>query len=80
MGDELYITRLVEKPEGKRPLRRPKSGWEINIRMHVREIRRESEDWIHLAHDWDQSQTLVSTVMNLEKGKVVPVLELSTTP
>jgi hypothetical protein len=30
---------LVEKPEGKRPLRRPRHRWEYNIKMHVKEIR-----------------------------------------
>jgi hypothetical protein len=40
---------LVGKPEGKRPLGRRKHRWENNIRMDLREIWWEFEDWIHLA-------------------------------
>jgi hypothetical protein len=44
---------LVGKPEKKRPLERPKSRWEDNMRMYVREIGWEGVDWIHLAQDRD---------------------------
>jgi hypothetical protein len=40
---------LVEKPEGKRPLGRPRRRWKDNIRMNVREIGWEDVTWIHLA-------------------------------
>jgi hypothetical protein len=40
---------LVGKPEGKEPLGRPRSRWENNSRLDVREIERERVDWIHLA-------------------------------
>jgi hypothetical protein len=40
---------LVGKPEGMRPLGRPKSGWEDNIRTDVKELWRKVVDWIHLA-------------------------------
>jgi hypothetical protein len=56
---------LVAKPEGKRPLRRPRRRWENNIRMVVRVIVWNGVDWIHLAQDTDQWQDLVNTVMNL---------------
>jgi hypothetical protein len=44
---------LVGKPEGNRPLGRPRRRWEDNIRMDVREIVWEGVDWIHLAQDMD---------------------------
>jgi hypothetical protein len=56
---------LVGKPEGKRPVGRPKRGWEDNIRMDLREIGWEFVDWIHLGQDRDQWQVLVNTVMKL---------------
>jgi hypothetical protein len=56
---------LVGKPEGKKPLRRPRRRWEDNIRMDVREIGRGGMDWIDLAEDRDRWRALVNTVMNL---------------
>jgi hypothetical protein len=56
---------LVGKPEGKRPLGRPKRCWEVNIRMDLKETDWESVDWIRLAQERDQQQALVNTVMNL---------------
>jgi hypothetical protein len=53
------------KPEGKRPLERPKSRWKDNIRMDLREIGRGDMDWIDLAEDRDQWRALVYTVLNL---------------
>jgi hypothetical protein len=53
------------KPEGKRPLRRPRCRWEDEIRMDLREIGWESVEWIQLAQDRDQCQALVNMVMNL---------------
>jgi hypothetical protein len=55
----------VGKPEGKRPLGKPRSRWEDNIRMDLREIGWGGMDWIDLAQDRDQSRALVNTVMNL---------------
>jgi len=40
---------LVGKPEGKRPLGRPRRRWEDNIRMDLREIEWQGVDWMHLA-------------------------------
>jgi hypothetical protein len=51
------------KPEGKRPLGRPRHRWEDNIKFHLREIVWKVVDWIHLAQDRDQWLTLVNTVM-----------------
>jgi hypothetical protein len=56
---------LVGKPEGKRPLGRPRRKWEGNIKMDVREIEWGGMDWIDLAQDRDQWRALVNTVMNL---------------
>ena len=55
---------LVRKPEGKRPLRRPRCRWEDNIKMDLEEVGRGCGDWIELAQDRDRWRALVSTVMN----------------
>jgi hypothetical protein len=49
---------LVRKPEGKRPLGRPRRKWEDNIKMYVREVGRGGMDWIDLAQDRDQWKSL----------------------
>jgi hypothetical protein len=49
---------LVGKPEGKRPLGRPKREWEDNMGMDLTEIGYESVDWIHLAQERDQWRAL----------------------
>jgi hypothetical protein len=56
---------LVGKPEGKRPLGRPRSTWVDNIKMDLEQIRWHSKDWIELAQDRDQWRALVNAVMNL---------------
>jgi hypothetical protein len=56
---------LVGKPEGKRPLGKPRRKWKDNIRMDFRERGWGGMDWIDLAQDRDQWRALVSTVMNL---------------
>jgi hypothetical protein len=56
---------LVGKPEGKRPLGRPRCRWVDNIKMDLRERRWDGMDWIYLAQDRDQWRALVNTVMNL---------------
>ena len=55
---------LVGKPEGKRPLRRPRRRWEDNIKMDLQEVGRDCEDRMELAEDRDRWRALVSTVMN----------------
>ena len=55
---------LVWKPEGKRPLGRPRCRWQGNIKMDLQEVGRCCGDWIDLAQDRDRWQALVSTVMN----------------
>jgi hypothetical protein len=56
---------LMGKPEGKRPLGRPRRRWMDNIRMDLKEIRWNCMDRIDLAEDADQWRALVNTVMNL---------------
>ena len=55
---------LVGKPEGKRPLGRPRRRWEDNIKMNLQEVGRFYGDWMELAQDRDRWRVLVSTVMN----------------
>ena len=54
------------KPEGKRPLGRPRSRWVDNIGMNLQEVGCGYVDWIGLAQDRDRWRTLVSAVMNLQ--------------
>jgi len=56
---------LVGKPEGKRPLGRPRCRWVDNIRMDLQEVECGYMDWIELAQDRDWRWTVVSAVMNL---------------
>jgi hypothetical protein len=66
MGEERGVHRvLVRKPEGKRPLGRPRRRWENNIKMDVQEVGGGHGDWMELAQDRDGWRTLVSTVKNL---------------
>jgi hypothetical protein len=54
----------VGKPEGRRPLGRPRRRGVDNIKVDLREIGRDGIDWIDLAQDRDQSRVRVNTVMN----------------
>jgi hypothetical protein len=56
---------LVGKPEGSRPLGRPRRSWENNIRMDLREVGCGCVDWMELAQDRDRWRALVSAVMTL---------------
>jgi hypothetical protein len=55
----------VGKPEGRRPLGRPRQRWVINIKMDFKEIGWDGMDWIDVAQDKDQWRALVNTMMNL---------------
>ena len=61
---------LVGKPEGKRPLGRPRRRWENNIKMDLKEVGGGCEDWMELAQDRDRWRALVSTVMNIGGPKM----------
>jgi hypothetical protein len=67
MGETVNACRIsVGKPEGKRPLRKPRHRWVDNIKIDLREIGSDGVDWIDLAQDRDQWRALVNTVMNLQ--------------
>ena len=57
---------LVGKPEGKKPLGRPRHRWEDNIKMDLQEVGCEGVDFIKLAQDRDRWQAVVNAVMNLQ--------------
>jgi hypothetical protein len=66
MGEERNVYRvLMGKPEGKRPLERPRHRWKGGIRMDLRETGWGSVDWIQLAQDRDRWRALVNMVINL---------------
>jgi len=66
MGERRGVYRvLVGKPEGKRPLGRPRLRWEDNIKMGFQEVECGGMDWIELAQNRDRWRTLVNAVINL---------------
>ena len=65
MGEERGVHRvLVGKPEGKRPLGRPRLRGEDNIKMDLQEVGGGGGDWMELAQDRERWWALVNTVMN----------------
>jgi hypothetical protein len=66
MGEERKVYKvLVGKPEGKRPLGRPRRKWEDGVRMDLRDIGLGGVDWIGLAQNRDRWWAVVSAVTNL---------------
>jgi hypothetical protein len=66
MGEGRSVYRvLVGRPEGKKPLGRPRRRWEVNIKMDLREICIDGANWIQLAQRRVQWWACVNTVMNL---------------
>ncbi|KAJ4451994.1 hypothetical protein ANN_03478 [Periplaneta americana] len=66
MGESRNAYRvLVGRPEGKRPLGRPRRRWEDNIKMDLREVRYDDREWINLAQDRDKWRAYVKAAMNL---------------
>jgi hypothetical protein len=66
MGESRGVYRvLVGKSERKRPLGRPRCGWEDNNKMCLQEVECGGMDWIDLAQERDRWWTLVNAVMNL---------------
>ena len=70
MGEGRGVQRaLVGKPEGKRPLGRPRRRWEDNIKMDLQEVGGNCGGSMELAQDWDRWRALVGTVRNLRVPK-----------
>jgi hypothetical protein len=66
MGEERKVYKiLVGKPEGRRPLGRPRCRWKDGVRIDLREIGLGGVDWIRLAQDRDRWRAVVNAVMNL---------------
>jgi len=65
IGERGLFRVLVGKPEGKRPLGRPRHRWVDNIRTYLQEVGGGYMDWIWWAQNRDRWRTLVSAVMNL---------------
>jgi hypothetical protein len=61
---------LVEKPEGKRPMGRPRRRWESNIKMDLQEVGGGCGDWMELAQDRERWRALVSMVRDLRVPKM----------
>jgi len=64
-GGEVRRIVWVGRPEGKRPLWRPRRRWEENVKMNFQEVGCGGMDWIELAQDRVRWQALVNAVMNL---------------
>jgi hypothetical protein len=63
-GRGVYMV-FVGRPEGKRPLGRPRRRWEDNIKRNLREIGIDAANWIQLDQNRVQRRAFVNTVMNL---------------
>ena len=71
MGQGRVVYRvLVGKPEGKRPLEKPRRRWEDNIKMDLKEVGGGCGDWMELAQDRERWRAHVSTVMNFRVPKM----------
>ncbi|KAJ4433406.1 hypothetical protein ANN_15665 [Periplaneta americana] len=79
MGESRNAYRvLVGRPEGKRPLGRPKRRWENNIKMDLREVGYDNRDWINLAQDRDRWRAYGGFLKSHLREKLLPGLVLET--
>ena len=65
MGEGSDVYMVLGKPEGKRPLGKPRRRWEDNTNMDLREVGCRGMDWIDLAQNRDRWCALVNVIMNL---------------
>jgi hypothetical protein len=66
MGEGKGLSRvLMGKPEGKRPLGRPRRRWENNIKIDLQEVGCGGMDWIELTRDRNRCRALANAVMNV---------------
>ena len=66
MGERRCLYRIfLEKPEGNRPLGRPRLGWDDNIKVVFQEVEWRGMDWIDLSQDRHRWQAFVKAVMNV---------------
>jgi hypothetical protein len=78
MGEKRNVYRLlVGKPEGKRPLGRPRRRWIDNINMDLLEIGLNVVDWIGLAQDRYRWRALVNLVLNLRVPKMLGIYQVA---
>jgi hypothetical protein len=63
-GEEESVSLLMGKPEGRRPLGRPRRRWLDNIRMDLVQVRCDDVDWIGLTQDRGRWRALVNSVLN----------------
>ena len=81
MGEGRVVHRfLVGKPEGKRPLGRPRRRWENNIKMDLQEVGGGCGDWMELAQERDIWRALVNAVRNLRVPKMRGISWLAAEP
>jgi hypothetical protein len=66
MGEGRGVYRILAgRPEGKRPLGRPRRTWEDDIKIELRDMGTDGANWIRLARDRAQWRAFVNTVMNI---------------
>ena len=81
MGERRGVNRvLMGKPEGKRPLGRPRRRWEDNIKTDLQEVGGGCGDWMELAQDRDRWRALVGTGRNLRVTKMRGISWLAAEP
>jgi hypothetical protein len=79
IGEKRHTYRLlVVKPEGNRPLERPRCSWVNNIRMDLGEVGWGDVDWIGLAQDRNRWRALVNAIMNLQFQEILGFYRVAT--